>query len=347
MLENFKNKESFWQSKYEYYKRIIKWVAIASSASSVLYYFSDCYLMGGFETATLLPRLAILVPLIIFLIPLKKCNSYKVIVPMAYMVAHGVMWCTIWACAYLPNLDFAAEGYVIINYVFMAMGIGAPIYMGVIAHGLLIVDIIIANTFIPYPDFEMMLLLGIPSYLGICAYNIAVERSFKDKFRLQVQLEKSLVLDALTGAYNRKIMTELVDKYRHFIVGQKDVSVIMFDLDHFKTINDTYGHDAGDEVLVGISKLILEILPKDDKFIRWGGEEFVIVSYDTVENTLLLAEKIRSAVEEKEFDIPNVTISAGVAAYDGNNYELTVKHADEALYLAKEKGRNCVVKYNL
>lgn len=345
MFKKIENKKAFWQSKYEYYKKIIKWVAIASSASSVLYYFSDCYLFGGFETATLIPRLAILIPLIAFLILLKKSNSYKVIVPAAYIVAHGVMWCTIWACAHLPNLDFAAEGFVIINYVFLAMGIGAPIYMGVIAHGFLLVDIIIANNFIHYPEFEMMLLLGVPSYLGICAYNIAVERSYKDKYKLQVQLEKCLVLDALTGTYNRKIMTEIVDKDKHFLSNQKDISVIMFDLDHFKNINDAYGHSVGDNVLIEISSLISSLLPDDSKFIRWGGEEFVIISYDTLETTISLAERIRSAVEEKTFDVPNVTISAGIAPYDGSNYEITIKHADEALYKAKENGRNCVIKY--
>lgn len=342
MFTKIEEKEAFWQSKYEYCKQIIKWVAIAASASSILYYFSDCYLMGGFETDTLIPRLSILIPLITFLVLLKTNNSYKVIVPAAYIVAHGVMWCTIWACAYLPNLDFAAEGFVIINYVFLAMGIGTPIYMGVIAHGFLIVDIIIANSFIQYPEFEMMLLLGIPSYLGICAYNIAVERSYKDKYKLQVQLKECLMHDSLTGAYNRNIMAELVDKYRHFIVGQKDVSVIMFDLDHFKEINDTYGHDSGDNVLVEISRIISEILPEDAKYIRWGGEEFVILSYDSTDNSLALAEKLRSTIEEKEFEVPNVTISVGVAAYEGSNYELTIKHADEALYVAKEKGRNRV-----
>lgn len=345
MFKKFEEKKAFWQSKYEYYKKIIKWVAIASSASSVLYYFSDCYLLGGFETATLIPRLAILIPLIAFLILLKMSNSYKVIVPAAYIVAHGVMWCTIWACAHLPNLDFAAEGFVIINYVFLAMGIGAPIYMGVIAHGFLLVDIIIANNFIHYPEFEMMLLLGVPSYLGICAYNIAVERSYKDKYKLQVQLEKCLVLDALTGTYNRKIMTEIVDKDKHFLSTQNDISVIMFDLDHFKNINDSYGHSVGDNVLIEISSLISSLLPEDSKFIRWGGEEFLIISYDTLEATVALAERIRSAVEEKTFDVPNVTISAGIAPYDGSNYEITIKHADEALYKAKESGRNCVIKY--
>lgn len=345
MFSRIKNKEAFWQSKYEYYRQIITWVAVAASVSSVLYYFSDCYLIGGFSAVTLIPRLSILVPLTIFLVLLRRCKSYKILVPAAYVVAHSVMWCTIWSCVYLPDLNFATEGFIIINYIFLAMGIGTPIYMGVIAHGFLLVDIMIANTFIHYPEFEMMLLLGIPSYLGTCAYNYAVERSYKDKYLLQVQLEKYLVQDALTGAYNRKIMGELVDTYRHFIVGQKEVSVIMFDLDYFKDVNDRYGHDAGDNVLIGISELIFNILPDDAKYIRWGGEEFIIISYDNIENTVALAEQIRSAIEKKDFGIPNVTISAGVAAYDGSNYETTIKHADEALYNAKESGRNRVVQY--
>lgn len=333
---------AFWQSKYEYYKTMLLWVVIASGLASVLYFASDCYLLGGFNTATLIPRLAIMVPLTVFLVVNKKCNNYKIMMPMAYVVAHSIMWCTIWACANLTNLDFAAEGFVIVNYVFMAVGIAAPVHMAFIAHGLLLVDIIIANTFIPYPEFSMMMLLGIPSFLGICAYNYAVERSFKDQYLLRIQMEESAIKDSLTGVYNRKIMAKLVNDDKQFLSGKQEISVMMFDLDFFKKVNDTYGHDVGDQVLVGLCSYLKQFLAEEDKLIRWGGEEFIIVTNHNLETAASLAEQIRKGVEETDLFPVKVTISMGVAQYKNDNYENTIKAADEALYRAKELGRNRV-----
>ena len=244
MRERINNWRLFWQSKYEYYKLIVLFVVIGASLSSILYFISDCYLMGEFTTVTLIPRMAILVPMIIFIIAYIHSNKYSTMMIWAYVVAHGVMWCTIWSCVYLTDLSFAVEGYVIINYVFMALGIAAPIHYAIIAHGLLLLDITVANTFIHYPQFEMMLLLGVPSYLGICIYNIAVERSFKDQYNLKKEMEYNSKHDMLTGAFNRNMFTTLLDENEKFLY-RDSLSVLMFDLDFFKKINDTYGHAVG------------------------------------------------------------------------------------------------------
>lgn len=335
--------EAFWQSKYEYYRNIILWIVVASSVASVFYYASDCYLLGKFSTVTLIPRMAIMVPLLIYIMLNKMCQSYKVMVPMAYIVAHCVMWCTIWACMHLNNLDYAAEGFFIINYIFMAIGIAAPMHMAVMAHGLLFLDIIIANAFlVPYPEFRMMLLLGVPSYVAICVYNLASDISFKDRFFLRLQMEESAIRDSLTGVYNRKVMAKLVDENKKFINTENDISIIMFDLDYFKKVNDTYGHDVGDQVLVGICQYIPTLLAEEDILIRWGGEEFIIVVNRNLEKTSEVAEQIRKGIEENEKLPIKVTVSMGVAQYKKDNYEHTVKAADEALYRAKGLGRNRV-----
>ena len=127
-------------------------------------------------------------------------------------------------------------------------------------------------------------------------------------------------------------------------------SVILFDIDHFKKINDTYGHQAGDFVLTELAATVKDMIRQADIFGRYGGEEFLVCLPETkVEKALYSAERLRKAVEEKEFiydgkRIP-VTISIGVASFrqtPEDKVSRFIKDADEALYFSKEHGRNCV-----
>ena len=98
------------------------------------------------------------------------------IVPLSYLIAHSIMWCTIWACAYLPDLTFASDGFIIIMAIFIFFGFAAPGKWSVIFTGLIFLDIGVANTFLHYPELLMMLILGIPFYGGICLVVWAMER---------------------------------------------------------------------------------------------------------------------------------------------------------------------------
>jgi diguanylate cyclase (GGDEF)-like protein len=125
----------------------------------------------------------------------------------------------------------------------------------------------------------------------------------------------------------------------------RTLSLILFDLDHFKAVNDSYGHDEGDVVLKATADIVNGIVREADIFARYGGEEFVVVSPGTgIQGAVVLAEKLRRALEEHAH--PNagkVTISVGVAEFTRNDSESTlIKRADEALYKAKNNGRNRV-----
>ena len=126
------------------------------------------------------------------------------------------------------------------------------------------------------------------------------------------------------------------------------LSIIYFDIDHFKQINDTYGHKKGDFILKEVSKIILQNIRKTDIFGRWGGEEFIIIlPFTDLENALILAEKLRKKIEEHDFDGINITISFGVTELKiDDNADTLINRADEALYKAKNKGRNrvCYIK---
>lgn len=162
-------------------------------------------------------------------------------------------------------------------------------------------------------------------------------------------------VDPLTGLLNRRGANVTLKEEVENAATDRNVGVIMFDIDYFKKYNDTFGHDAGDVCLSTVGKTITERLSERIKLlIRHGGEEFVAIILDTNKEELLnLAETLRNAVYEKRMDAPvkeiadYVTVSVGsaIAKLDSmeTRYENLLKEADEALYKAKKAGRNRVV----
>jgi diguanylate cyclase len=152
--------------------------------------------------------------------------------------------------------------------------------------------------------------------------------------------------DDLTGLANRRALYAILESQitaEEVALGDH-VSVILLDVDRFKNINDTFGHAAGDEVLIGLANILRREVPKMASLGRWGGEEFLIVlPKANLEITLALAEKIRLALERYEFEVGQVTASFGVACPQPNeSLSDLVRHADLALYAAKSRGRNRV-----
>lgn len=178
------------------------------------------------------------------------------------------------------------------------------------------------------------------------SYQDAIEQDF-----MQRQYE-SVTRDALTGCHNRKsfderLPTELAFALRH----KRPMSLVMLDIDHFKTINDTYGHPGGDAVLSQMGMLLREVTREEDIVCRYGGEEFAIILREEArDGAYLVAERLRFAIDERPFSFEGtiipVTASLGVATWDGGSpprpQEL-LKSADTALYQAKQQGRNRVI----
>lgn len=167
------------------------------------------------------------------------------------------------------------------------------------------------------------------------------------------RIYEAAVLDALTGVANRKHLEERLEAELAFAKRHEvDLSVIIMDLDHFKRVNDTYGHLAGDQVLRRSAQLVKDALRLEDFVGRYGGEEFVVVARGTpAEQAVQLAERLRKKISEapvvfEQHEIP-VTMSAGVASLDDcgpeRDRQALLATADERLYRAKESGRNRVV----
>jgi diguanylate cyclase (GGDEF)-like protein len=172
--------------------------------------------------------------------------------------------------------------------------------------------------------------------------------------RLMETLKESSLRDPMTGLNNRRFLEECVETLvANVYRKQHPITILMLDLDHFKMVNDTYGHDAGDMVLKALANIIKRSVRASDIVIRFGGEEFLIVLQETSgASSMLVAEKIRTAVEAMQIKLNGgivlqKTISIGMADFpaDSNTFWQTVKFADVALYRAKESGRNRVIRF--
>jgi len=167
---------------------------------------------------------------------------------------------------------------------------------------------------------------------------------------LNVKYQELSVTDQLTKIYNRrKIDSVLAEQYELMNETDSPVSVILFDIDKFKTVNDTYGHLTGDKVLVQLTELVSESIDTDHIFGRWGGEEFILICPNTIqEEASKIGEKLRAVIARTTFpQVDQITCSFGVSAvYKNSSIDQCLSNVDTALYLAKEKGRNRVEIYN-
>ncbi|MCO6186747.1 sensor domain-containing diguanylate cyclase [Rhizobium sp. L1K21] len=151
--------------------------------------------------------------------------------------------------------------------------------------------------------------------------------------------------DVLTGIYNRRAALKMLDaEIRKAQTSKRPLSVAIIDLDHFKAINDTQGHDGGDEVLGHFAVTASWQLRRSDMFARFGGEEFILIMPGAGEaEALSIVDRIRSEIVAKPISGLSIkyTFSSGIASYDGDSLKGFIRRADAALYQAKRDGRNC------
>ncbi len=171
--------------------------------------------------------------------------------------------------------------------------------------------------------------------------------------RLAEHLRENSMRDAMTGLYNRRFLEEYVNQLVSGSQRRKSPFVVlMLDLDFFKQVNDTHGHEVGDKVIKALAEILVRNVRSSDMAVRYGGEEFLLVLMDThAEAAMAVAEKIRQEVAETKVAIPGgilqKTISIGVSEFpkDTDTFWQVVKFADVALYKAKETGRNRVIRF--
>lgn len=181
---------------------------------------------------------------------------------------------------------------------------------------------------------------------GIIQNFVATGKDITQRIQMEEQLKQYATTDELTRLSNRRRGNEIldieIDRVHRY---QSSFAVLMIDIDHFKKINDTYGHDTGDQVLQEISKVISLHIRKSDALMRWGGEEFLIVTaHMSKDESIIFANKLKNAVNSYTFDVgTDITISIGIAICRRDDTKSTLlKRVDKALYKAKNSGRNRV-----
>jgi len=289
-----------------------------------------------------------------------KAVEYKTRLSKWFTAKSYVVVLLVVACIAIFNLDDFKARNMLISLVQGSIVLTALIFntrspevshRGSVAMNLAL-GVVCINLFCSYPaithttasGIQFSILLATVLIINCAALTIAI---FSLYFNDAIDNEKNeAALDSLTGAYTRKLLTQLnsVDSEYAF-TG----SLVICDIDHFKEINDAYGHAAGDEALVEFSQVIKKCIRTEDKLIRYGGEEFLILlNQMSLLDATLVAERIRTTIEEYVFTCKNqefkITASFGVSSCAENNaIENNIKKADELLYEAKYQGRNSVV----
>ncbi|HTG00838.1 MAG TPA: GGDEF domain-containing protein [Nitrospirota bacterium] len=196
------------------------------------------------------------------------------------------------------------------------------------------------------------LLSGFATYFAVLRFiklNKQLTREIEKRRKLERELVIAASVDKLTQIYNRRKIEEIIqaeiERARRY---NTPLSVIMIDLDDFKMINDTYGHHVGDNILRTVAGILKTNIRTTDAAGRWGGEEFmIVVPATTLDNTRGLAEKIRHIIATHRYDHScTITISMGISQmFRGDSFDSFINRADDALYRAKNRGKNRVEAY--
>ena len=228
---------------------------------------------------------------------------------------------------------------------------------------LIIIFIIGYGAYIPafWGSHENLSDLVVPAvfFLGACFVLLVNILSLETSgnVRRLIAFEQESITDPLTGIYNRRYLERrLADEIARANRYGMPLSVLLTDIDHFKRVNDIYGHQVGDLVLEGMAQLIVNTLRTTDIVARYGGEEIMVIAPSTpVKTAIDLAERLRKVVENATFEVPveldrdisalGVTVSIGVACFSQQTKDMQdlIQNADKALYRAKSEGRNRVV----
>lgn len=238
-----------------------------------------------------------------------------------------------------------------------ALSVVLPVYVGfAIPLILMIIAHVLAVAFLQ-PDEQLALIIGVMVYgvlLVIAAFNVAKLTRFaiEQGFAREAANEQLTVLarqDALTGAFNRRHLIDELERQSQLLKRYRtDFSIVILDIDHFKSINDTLGHQIGDLVLISLTKLLNDSLREIDACGRWGGEEFLCILPNTpIPEALHCAERLRSGLASARLVEAHpelaVTASFGVGTCQPDEtIDALIQRVDALLYAAKAAGRNCI-----
>ncbi|MDX1809925.1 MAG: GGDEF domain-containing protein [Sulfurospirillaceae bacterium] len=329
--------------------RIIQIRYIATLTAFLYYIYSEIDVIIVPENSLPLAHfihLYIIVPILLIIAVLTFFKKYHSI--MIYILIFAPAVAAIGNLIILPKLSninlYLPEIYLCIFWIFTVSGL--KLFHAMISATIVIIISSFAILYLSEKEFlmHMFWIFSAASFGSLGAY--LLEESSKRIFMNKETLAKLAMTDKLTGLYNRtkfdEVLSNEISRSQRF---NHTFGLAIIDVDHFKSVNDDFGHNIGDSFLVEIANLIQEDIRSTDILVRWGGEEFALICLETdLSGILTLAEEIRSKVEAHTFKkVGKKSVSIGVTIYQKDDTNsMIVARADEALYNAKNDGRNCI-----
>ncbi|GAC1420166.1 MAG: hypothetical protein NVSMB6_21970 [Burkholderiaceae bacterium] len=323
-------------------------------------FYAVFYYLIGFKSAT--PVILVCGAIMVSAPFILKITGYIKLAEEVFVAAVYTNFC--WLTFHLGGVDAPTAPWLIICPIVAMLlgGVATGLFWLAMSCGAIfaIYAFEIAGISLPANPVDDLLLLHTVCGVGLFAVVVIFVLFFElTKTQGFVKLEKALkviqelaIRDELTGSFNRRHLLKLIEDEKATAVGQDDsFCVCLLDIDHFKRINDTYGHSAGDAVLRTFAQAVESNIRAIDRFGRYGGEEFLLMlPRSDLDQALALVERVRAGTEQIDFpDLPRaltVTVSVGIARYEpGENIALTINRADQALYKAKGGGRNRIMCY--
>lgn len=333
--------KNFYEDKFKYYSKLQFFTVITACLSNIFYISSDFDIYGGFNISTLLCRLVpiCLVPLYVIFF---KFTSIKPAIKhfVSFMMFHILHISTVVSCYYLQRTDHVAEGNITFILVIFTLGITSSYRTTILSLAAFWATFIASTAFIQYQELSVTIVNMIPVSIGILVILLPLNRTYRKQYEYRKQVDFLAYHDFLTKLYSRNALTRFCLPNTSYLQNQ-NCSIAIIDIDDFKKINDTRGHQCGDICLINLADTITKNITDDDIAIRWGGEEFIL-AIDNKRSCYEVCETIRKEIAEKT----DFTISIGIYPYDGSELESSVMHADEAMYYSKRNGKNQTVEYS-
>lgn len=277
-----------------------------------------------------------------------KKKYYKIVMLSLFASPIIAMLCHAYIASQLINYSpILAEAYLCVFWIFIVSGM---------TFSYALVSAILSSIILLVSAFFFMNQAGTYAmhvFWILCSFSfgflgaLIFDRSRKAIFMNQQELHRLAITDPLTGIFNRNQLNNILpQEIRRGLRYDKSFGVLMVDIDHFKRINDTWGHDIGDKVLQNTAQVLSKFIRENDTLVRWGGEEFVIIVLEVDEqNLILFSDKLREKIEDENYGtVGEITVSVGATLFRENDIpDALISRADKALYKAKEKGRNTTV----
>jgi len=341
--------------EYEFNNAIkyIKPVLLFSGLLYFLFIIPDFFLIKNpfVFRLILLNRIAFLMLIHVFMLRVRHINSYLTYIKWVnvYEAILPIFFFSVFLLYETPDFLIQTFGMIIIILgIFLVPNkLINMVLISIFSSVAFFVISFIKFKLIPLNEFSAVvayvLLIIVISIISTCRTNYYKRKQYLN----QKELIKLSVTDSLTGIYNRLKFNEELQKELN--INRRygtDFSLILFDFDDFKMVNDKYGHLMGDKLLTDAAGLVKKSVRVCDTFARWGGDEFAILLPHTGLNKAVeLAERLKKIISEHNFDqIGKIMCSFGVTSYrEGDNIETIMQRVDKLLYAAKQRGKNCIV----